>query len=122
MTDLAAQEWCEQELEFTLGRGRLETPAMAAGTARHAELEAEVLERVEIEVTTQEDKWALRALNVHAGLTQLRQTGMTRELPVFGWLLDQNDDDGSTGYTMGKQSAAADADDDGMTTGTREIT
>ena len=84
---------------------------MAAGTARHAELEAEVLERVEIEVTTQEDKWALRALNVHAGLTQLRQTGMTRELPVFGWLLDQNDDDGSTGYTMGKQY---DDDDDNI--------
>ena len=57
MTDLAAQEWCEQELAFTLAHGRVETTAMAKGTARHAQLEAEVLVPVDVEVTTREDKW-----------------------------------------------------------------
>lgn len=97
MTDLAAQEWCEQELAFTLAHGRVETAAMAAGTARHAQLEAEVLERVEVAAVTLEDRWALRALNIHVGLAQLRETGMTRELPVFGWILDRNGGNGTGG-------------------------
>ena len=91
VTDLAAQEWCERELAFTLSRGRHETAEMAAGTARHAELEAEVIERVDVDAESLEDRWALRALDLHVGLAQLRETGMTRELPVFGWLLPRGD-------------------------------
>ena len=86
----------------------------AAGTARHAELEAEVLvDRAEVEVVTREDKWALRALNLHAGLTQLRENGMTRELPVFGWLLDRNDDDEDDGSGDGGGGGNDDDEDDG---------
>lgn len=51
-------------------------------------LEAETApEKVEVAITTREDQWAIRALNLHVGLTQLRETGMTRELPLFGWVL-----------------------------------
>ena len=101
VTDLAAQEWCERELAFTLVRGRVETAAMAAGTARHAELEAEVMERVEVAVETAEDRWAVRALDAHVGLEQLRGEGMTRELPVFGWLLPDGDAARDASFAVG---------------------
>ena len=100
VTDLAAQEWCERELAFTLVRGRVETAAMAA-TRRHAELEAEVMERVEVAVETAEDRWAVRALDAHVGLEQLRGEGMTRELPVFGWLLPDGDAARDASFAVG---------------------
>jgi exonuclease V len=56
------------------------TPVMQAGTARHEQLEREVITRVEVPVTTREDAWALKLLNMITGLRQLLHEGMTREL------------------------------------------
>lgn len=60
------------------------TEAMKRGSEVHAQLEEEVYTSVQIEVATKEDAWGLRVWNVIQGLRTLRETGMTRELEVWG--------------------------------------
>lgn len=79
---------------------------MAAGTAVHAALEAEVTkvltvaavgyyqhdltlhgyacQVVDIDVTTVEDAWAVRLMDMLSGLHQLQWEGMTREMYIWG--------------------------------------
>lgn len=60
---------------------------MRAGTKQHAVLEAETAGvAVEVTVETREDAFALRLLNMEAGLQQLLATSLTRELPICGFL------------------------------------
>lgn len=60
------------------------TEAMKRGSEVHAALEEEVYTSVQIEVATKEDAWGLRVWNVIQGLRTLRESGMTRELEVWG--------------------------------------
>lgn len=88
VTDITGAEWCQQQLAFALS-ARLskevtETEAMAAGTAVHAVLEAEITKAVHVEVTTVEDAWAVRLMDMLSGLHQLQWEGMTRELYIWG--------------------------------------
>ncbi|KAL8865398.1 MAG: hypothetical protein Q9198_009344 [Flavoplaca austrocitrina] len=86
VTDLVSPSWCELQYWFTLtkhGKKR-RTPAMKQGTAVHKILEDEVHRTVEIKIRTKEDAWGLRIWNVIQGLRTLRETGMTRELEVWG--------------------------------------
>ncbi|KAL8854750.1 MAG: hypothetical protein Q9221_000533 [Calogaya cf. arnoldii] len=88
VTDLVSPSWCELQYWFTLtkhGKKR-RTPAMKQGTAVHKILEEQVHHTVQIDIRTREDKWALRIWNVIQGLRTLRETGMTRELEVWGVL------------------------------------
>ena len=62
---------------------------MKQGSSVHKELEEQVHVTVKIEVTTKEDRFALRVWNVIQGLRTLRDTGMTREMEVFGILEDE---------------------------------
>ena len=86
MTDLVSPAWCELQYWYTLTKfGRKKpTPAMRQGTVVHKALEEQVHKTVPIEVMTKEDGWALRIWNVIQGLHTLRETGMTRELEVWG--------------------------------------
>ncbi|KAG0585270.1 hypothetical protein KC19_3G272100 [Ceratodon purpureus] len=85
VTDFTAFEWCEKQVDFTKRLGKpKQTEAMKAGSARHAELEVEVLKKVEVEITSKEDSWAMRLVNFITGARQMRNEGMTRELPVVG--------------------------------------
>ncbi|KAG0563073.1 hypothetical protein KC19_8G003100 [Ceratodon purpureus] len=85
VTDFTAFEWCEKQVEFTklLGKPK-QTEAMRAGSARHAELEIEVLKKVEVEITSDEDTWAMKLIDFITGARQMQTDGMTRELPVVG--------------------------------------
>ncbi|KAL0022119.1 hypothetical protein WJX79_000406 [Trebouxia sp. C0005] len=88
VTDITSAEWCQQQVAFTLS-ARLpqevtETAAMAAGTAVHAALEAELSTVVEVAVSTVEDEWAVRLVDMMAGLHQLRVEGVTREMYIWG--------------------------------------
>lgn len=62
---------------------------MKEGTRLHKELEDEVHTTVRVEVTTKEDAFGLRIWNIIQGLRTLRETGLTRELEVWG-LVDGN--------------------------------
>ncbi|KAL8775611.1 MAG: hypothetical protein Q9209_000107 [Squamulea sp. 1 TL-2023] len=86
VTDLVSPSWCELQYWFTLtkhGKKR-RTPAMKQGTAVHKTLEEEVHRTVAIKIQTREDAWGLRIWNIIQGLRTLRETGITRELEVWG--------------------------------------
>lgn len=59
---------------------------MKQGSAVHKTLEDEVHRTVAVEIGTKEDAWGLRIWNIVQGLRTLRETGMTRELEVWGVL------------------------------------
>ncbi|KAH8804678.1 putative exonuclease V [Xylogone sp. PMI_703] len=88
VTDLVSPAWCELQYWYTLTRtkyGRKDpTPAMRRGSEVHQKLESEVHTTVQIDVETEEEKWALRLWNVIIGLRTLRFEGLTRELEVWG--------------------------------------
>ncbi|MCJ1244903.1 hypothetical protein MMC30_002104 [Trapelia coarctata] len=86
VTDLVSPSWCELQYWYVLtkhGRKR-RTPAMRQGSAVHKTLEDQVHRTVPIDIRTKEDAWGLRIWNVIQGLKTLRETGMTRELEIWG--------------------------------------
>ena len=85
VSDLVKPLWCEAALEFELSRGRRMSAVMRKGSKRHKELEKEVHEIQQVEVKCPEELWALRFLTAQMGLLEL-DSGITRELPVFGQL------------------------------------
>ena len=57
---------------------------MKQGTTVHQALEEEIHITVPVDTPTKEDAWGLRVWNVVQGIRTLRDTGMTRELEVWG--------------------------------------
>ncbi|XP_024534885.1 exonuclease V, chloroplastic [Selaginella moellendorffii] len=87
VTDMTALEWCEKQVEFSFLRGKPpKTSAMQAGSARHVELESEVVKRVDVDIRTREDFWAVRFINYLVGTRQLLAEGLTRELPIVAFV------------------------------------
>ncbi|XAR60472.1 hypothetical protein NMG60_11033871 [Bertholletia excelsa] len=86
VTDITKAEWCEKKVEFLLFGRSEPTKAMKAGIARHAALEEEVVKRVKVRVKTREDVWALKLTNFIIGANQLQFDGLTRELPLLGFV------------------------------------
>ncbi|KAK3140859.1 hypothetical protein QOZ80_5AG0406810 [Eleusine coracana subsp. coracana] len=85
VTDVTATEWCDKQMEFVLEHGKPErTAAMKAGSDRHAQLEQEVVERVDVAIKSAEESWAVRFMNFIVGTNQLLFNGLTREIPVIG--------------------------------------
>lgn len=86
VTDLISPSWCELQYWYTLTKhGRKKrTPAMRQGSAVHKTLEDEVHKTVAVSIETKEDAWGLRIWNIIQGLRTLRDTGMTRELEIWG--------------------------------------
>lgn len=86
VTDLVSPSWCELQYWYVLtnhGKKR-RTPAMKQGSAVHKTLEDQVHRTVEVEIKKGEDAWGLRIWNIIQGLRTLRDTGMTRELELWG--------------------------------------
>ena len=86
VTDLISPSWCELQYWYVLtkhGKKR-RTPAMKQGSAVHKTLEDQVHRTVEVETKKSEDAWGLRIWNIIQGLRTLRDTGMTRELELWG--------------------------------------
>lgn len=57
---------------------------MRQGSRVHKTLEDQVHTTVEVDVLSKEDAWGLRIWNIIQGLKTLRDTGMTREIEVWG--------------------------------------
>ncbi|KAI1463070.1 exonuclease V [Daldinia caldariorum] len=88
VSDLSSGAWCELQYWYTLtllpGGRKRRTAAMRGGTRVHQTLEDQVHTTVEVNITTKEEAFALRIWNIIQGLRTLRETGMTRELEVWG--------------------------------------
>ncbi|KAM4054546.1 exonuclease V - a 5' deoxyribonuclease domain-containing protein [Hirsutella rhossiliensis] len=93
VSDLTSGAWCELQYWYTLtrlpGGRRTRTKAMRGGSKVHQVLEDQVHTRVKIDVVTREDGFALKLWNLVQGLRTLRETGLTRELEVWG-MVDGN--------------------------------
>ncbi|KAL7932996.1 deoxyribonuclease domain-containing protein [Trichoderma chlorosporum] len=93
VSDLTAGAWCELQYWYTLtrlpGGRKTRTPAMQQGSKVHKKLEEEVHTTVKIEILNKEDGFGLRLWNLVQGLRTLRDTGLTRELEVWG-MVDGN--------------------------------
>lgn len=86
VTDLVSPAWCELQYWYTLKHHgkKKRTPAMKEGSKVHKQLEDQVHTTVKVDIETKEDAWGLRIWNVIQGLRTLRETGLTRELEVWG--------------------------------------
>ena len=91
VTDIVSPSWCELQYWYTLtkyGRKR-RTPAMRQGSAVHKTLEDQIYQTVTVNIHSKEDALGLRIWNVIQGLKTLRETGMTREMEVWGLVDEQ---------------------------------
>ncbi|KAI5897784.1 uncharacterized protein SCHCODRAFT_02149170 [Schizophyllum commune H4-8] len=117
VSDLCAPQWCEVQFDYGL-RGKRSRPLKdrprsfrsskgkeitvapeveAKNDARtkggreiHKELEREIMaEPIYVRITCDEEKWALRLVNLIMNLRQLMIMGITRETPVFGIIHDE---------------------------------
>ena len=97
VTDLISPSWCELQYWYVLTKHgkKKRTPAMRQGSRVHKILEDQVHTTVPVDLVTKvdalgnltwnaEDAWGLRMWNIIQGLRTLRETGMTRELEVWG--------------------------------------
>lgn len=87
VSDLVSPAWCELQYWYTLtlqGGKKKRTFAMKQGSVVHQKLEDQVHTTVRVDVATKEDAWGLRIWNVIQGLRSLRDSGLTRELEVWG--------------------------------------
>lgn len=93
VTDLTSGAWCELQYWYTLtrlpGGRRTRTAAMKKGSKVHKKLEREVHVTVKVDIMSKEDGFGLRLWNLVQGFRTLRDTGLTRELEVWG-MLDGN--------------------------------
>lgn len=93
VSDLTSGAWCELQYWYTLSRlpggRRTRTAAMRQGSKLHQKLEDEVHTTVPVEVLSREDGFGLKLWNLIQGLRTLRETGLTRELEIWG-MLDGN--------------------------------
>ncbi|KAK3502936.1 exonuclease V [Neurospora crassa] len=92
VSDLTSGAWCELQYYFVLsklpGGKKTRTQAMKGGTSIHEKLEREIYTPVSVEITKPEDNFGLKIWNIITGLRTLRDTGLTRELEVWGILDD----------------------------------
>jgi exonuclease V len=86
VTDLVSPAWCELQYWYTLTKfGRKpRTAAMKQGSRVHRVLEEQVHRIVPVQTKTKEDRFGIKIWNTIQGLRTLRETGLTRELEVWG--------------------------------------
>ncbi|XP_006867685.1 PREDICTED: exonuclease V [Chrysochloris asiatica] len=88
VTDLSAQNWCEQQMVYGKELPDFLAPEKAAvldtGASIHLARELEVHDLVTVPITTTEDAWAIKFLNILSMIPTLQSEGCIREFPVFG--------------------------------------
>uniref|UniRef100_A0A8C3WL35 Exonuclease V n=1 Tax=Catagonus wagneri TaxID=51154 RepID=A0A8C3WL35_9CETA len=88
VTDLCTQNWCEQQMVYGKELPGFLTPEKSAvldtGASIHLARELEVHDLVTVPITTKEDAWAIKFLNVLSMIPTLQLEGRIREFPVFG--------------------------------------
>eukprot|EP00058_Branchiostoma_floridae_P007837 XP_002593325.1 hypothetical protein BRAFLDRAFT_70895 [Branchiostoma floridae] len=89
VTDICSQSWCEQQMVYGYAPPGdvevVESAQMKKGATMHRERELEVHDIVPIKVSSAEDSWAVKLLNMIAQVTMLqRGQKCVREIHVFG--------------------------------------
>ncbi|KAF5368532.1 hypothetical protein D9758_002158 [Tetrapyrgos nigripes] len=117
VTDLVSPAWCEFQFDYGLRQKRsrkleyrpdsftsesgkkivvdnqvaiVNDQITKSGKSVHKKLEQDIRpEEVTIDITTDEERWALRVLNMISSFDILVHLGYSREIPVFGIVRDQ---------------------------------
>ncbi|XP_008583950.1 PREDICTED: exonuclease V [Galeopterus variegatus] len=88
VTDLSNQNWCELQMVYGKEFPGVLTPEKAAvlntGASIHLAKELELHDLVTVPITTKEDAWAIKFLNILSMIPILQSEGRIREFPVFG--------------------------------------
>lgn len=91
VSDLSQQMWCEQQLHLNLTSPVevKETPQMTKGSEMHLARELETQDYVDLDVTSDEDAFGVKVLNLILAVQQLQLGGQevrgkSREVPIFG--------------------------------------
>ncbi|KAM4872923.1 exonuclease V isoform 1-T2 [Thomomys bottae] len=88
VTDLSTQSWCELQMAYEKELPGVLIAEKAAvlntGASIHLARELELHDLVTISVTTKEDTWAIKFLNILSMIPTLQSEGCIREFPVFG--------------------------------------
>ncbi|XP_012591250.2 exonuclease V [Microcebus murinus] len=88
VTDLCTQNWCELQTAYGKELPGFLSPEKAAvldtGASIHLARELELHDLVTIPITTKEDAWAIKFLNILSMIPTLQSGGRIREFPVFG--------------------------------------
>ncbi|GAB1288861.1 Exonuclease V [Apodemus speciosus] len=88
VTDLCTQNWCELQMVYGKELPGSLTPEKAAvldtGASIHLAKELELHDLVTVPITTKEDAWAVKFLNILSMIPTLQSEGCIREFPVFG--------------------------------------
>lgn len=99
VSDFSTQLWCEQQMVFTFEpppafkkEDLVEPPEVAIGSSLHLVRELEVQDIVEVRVTSKEDRFALKVINLLEAVECLLSGVVTvrREVPVFGMPFEGN--------------------------------
>ncbi|KAH9081484.1 exonuclease V a 5' deoxyribonuclease-domain-containing protein [Lactarius deliciosus] len=117
VSDLVGPAWCEVQFDYGLRQGRSRALAdrpeafvsaegkvitvekkvaqanekvLGRGRSVHEKLEREINpEPVAVDISTKEEYWAARLINMLSCLGSLTELGFCREMPVFGFVQDQ---------------------------------
>ncbi|OWF55301.1 exonuclease V-like [Mizuhopecten yessoensis] len=87
VSDLTKQHWCEQQLlySFTVPGVLVEDPVMTKGSNLHLQRELAVHDVVKVDITSSEDIWAVKMLNLLNSVQAfLNGSPLAREVPIFG--------------------------------------
>ncbi|XP_004646023.1 exonuclease V [Octodon degus] len=88
VTDLSTQNWCELQMVYGKELPGFLTPEKAdvldTGASIHLARELELHDLVTVPITTKEDTWAIKFLNILTMIPTLQSEGCIREFPVFG--------------------------------------
>lgn len=88
VTDLCAQNWYELQMVYGKELPGSLAPEKAAvldtGASIHLAKELELHDLVTVPITTREDAWAVKFLNILSMIPTLQSEGRVREFPVFG--------------------------------------
>nr|XP_045006099.1 exonuclease V [Jaculus jaculus]XP_045006100.1 exonuclease V [Jaculus jaculus]XP_045006101.1 exonuclease V [Jaculus jaculus] len=88
VTDLSTQKWCELQMAYGKELPGFLTPEKAdvldTGASIHLARELELHDLVTVPITTREDAWAIKFLNMLSMIPTLQSEGRIREFPVFG--------------------------------------
>jgi len=90
VSHLVSQMWCEQQMEYGFTRSHeaaKEDPQhVVRGAELHLARELESEDYIDVKVDSDEDIFAIKALNLYEHLANIRQKKICREVPIFGWI------------------------------------
>ena len=90
VSDLCSQMWCEQQIEYKLTAPvkEPESEQMAKGSELHLERELETQDYVDVKVSSDEDIFAVKVINLTQALLGFANgiVSINREVPIFGTL------------------------------------